>query len=131
GSPHYNQIIDQAVGPSPGPSPPWSSDEAMLRDDAQYALTIVVDHNRDPVRPQAGSCIFLHPWPAPDIASPGCTMLDRRDIARLLAWLDPAASPLLIQLPRAIYQAVAASWGLPPPDPAPGRSGIDDRTRSQ
>ena len=108
-SPHYNQIRD---APSDG-KPPWTSDEAMLRSDGQYALTIAVDHNRDPVEAGAGSCIFLHAWPAPNVPSPGCTMLRPADVARLLAWLDPAKSPVLVQLPRPIYEAVCAAWDLP------------------
>lgn len=108
-SPHYNQVLERPAG---SPSP-WSSDEAMLRDDGQYALTIAVDHNREPTQPGAGSCIFLHAWLAPTTPSPGCTMLNPSDISRLLAWLDPAMSPILVQLPRGVYEAVAAAWDLP------------------
>lgn len=107
-SPDYNQIRE-----SPAGSPLWSSDEAMLRDDGQYALTIAVDHNRDSVQAGVGSCIFLHPWRAPHVPSPGCTMLNPSDVARLLAWLDPAKAPVLVQLPRHIYNSVAAAWDLP------------------
>ena len=32
---------------------------------------------------------------------------------RLLVWLDPAARPVLVQLPDAEYRARAAEWGLP------------------
>ena len=108
-SPNYNQIRDAPSGGKPA----WSSDEAMLRDDGQYALTIVVEHNSDPVEAGAGSCIFLHAWPAPNVPSPGCTMLKPADVARLLAWLDPAKSPVLVQLPRSVYEAVRAAWDLP------------------
>lgn len=85
----------------------------MKRDDDQYRLTIVVDHNRDPVVPSGGSCIFLHAWPAPGLSSPGCTMMPLHEVRRLLAWLDPAARPVLAQLPRAVLARVAPSWGLP------------------
>jgi uncharacterized protein YijF (DUF1287 family)/L,D-peptidoglycan transpeptidase YkuD (ErfK/YbiS/YcfS/YnhG family) len=108
-SPHYNRVVLRPRDPLPD----WSSDEPMLRDDQQYALTIAIDHNRAPVRPGAGSCIFLHGWPAPDTSSPGCTMLDAGDVARLAAWLDPAAAPVLVQLPRSTYEALAAAWDLP------------------
>jgi uncharacterized protein YijF (DUF1287 family)/L,D-peptidoglycan transpeptidase YkuD (ErfK/YbiS/YcfS/YnhG family) len=107
-SPHYNQIVERPAG-----SPRWSSDEAMLRADGQYALTIAVDHNRDPTEAGAGSCIFLHAWPTPNTPSPGCTLLSPGDVSRLLAWLDPASAPVLIQLPRKVYEAVATSWDLP------------------
>ena len=36
---------------------------------------------------------------------------------RLLRWLDPAARPVLVQLPDAEYRARAAEWGLPEPRP--------------
>jgi uncharacterized protein YijF (DUF1287 family)/L,D-peptidoglycan transpeptidase YkuD (ErfK/YbiS/YcfS/YnhG family) len=68
---------------------------------------------REPTEGGAGSCIFLHPWPAPHQASPGCTMLEPSAVADLLAWLDPGRSPVLVQLPRVVYDAVAAGWDLP------------------
>ena len=108
-SPHYNRVVRR----QPGVPPEWSSDEPMLRDDHQYALTIAVDHNRAPVHPGAGSCIFLHGWAAPGTPSPGCTMMEGHDVERLAAWLDPAAAPVLVQLPRDIHRAVATSWELP------------------
>jgi L,D-peptidoglycan transpeptidase YkuD (ErfK/YbiS/YcfS/YnhG family) len=85
----------------------------MYRSDGMYALAIVVEHNRDPVQIGAGSCIFIHPWLTAFVPSPGCTMLPRAHVERLLRWLDPAAHPLLLQLPRAVLQTVAKSWGLP------------------
>lgn len=108
-SAQYNLLVPRVAGTAPL----WTSDEAMLRDDGQYQLTIVVDHNRDPVIPGAGSCIFIHSWPAPRLPSPGCTMLARADVARLLRWLDPAKAPVLVQLPEPVYRQVAAAWDLP------------------
>jgi hypothetical protein len=40
-------------------------------------------------------------------------MLPHAPVERLLRWLDPAAHPLLVQLPRAAFRAVAESWALP------------------
>jgi uncharacterized protein YijF (DUF1287 family) len=108
-SPFYNQLRE---APTNGKAA-WASDEAMFRTDGMYALAIVVDHNRDPVQPGAGSCIFIHPWVTPGVPSPGCTMLPHAPVERLLRWLDPAAHPLLVQLPRAAFRAVAESWALP------------------
>lgn len=34
--------------------------------------------------------------------------------AALIAWLDPSAHPLLVQLPAETYAALTPSWGLPP-----------------
>jgi uncharacterized protein YijF (DUF1287 family) len=106
-SPEYNQLRRLAPGKAR-----WASDEAMKRSDDQYRLTIVVDHNRAPVMAGAGSCIFLHAWPAPGIPSPGCTMMAFPDVKDLLTWLDPRLQPLLVQLPKAIAEKAAASWGL-------------------
>jgi len=108
-SPFYNQLRE---APAAG-QPPWASDEPMYRSDGMYALAIVVEHNRDPVQIGAGSCIFIHPWLTAFVPSPGCTMLPRAPVERLLRWLDPAAHPLLLQLPRTVLQTVAKSWGLP------------------
>ena len=111
-SPFYNQLRE---APADGKTA-WASDEPMLRSDGMYAMAIVVDHNRDPVQPGAGSCIFIHPWVVPGVPSPGCTMLARAPVERLVRWLDPAAHPLLVQLPRAVFRAVAEPWALPSHD---------------
>jgi uncharacterized protein YijF (DUF1287 family)/L,D-peptidoglycan transpeptidase YkuD (ErfK/YbiS/YcfS/YnhG family) len=111
-SPFYNQLRE---APADGKRT-WASDEPMLRSDGMYALAIAVDHNRDPVQPGAGSCIFIHPWLAPGVPSPGCTMLARAPVERLMRWLDPAAHPLLVQLPRVAFRAVRGHWALPSDD---------------
>jgi L,D-peptidoglycan transpeptidase YkuD (ErfK/YbiS/YcfS/YnhG family) len=108
-SPFYNQLRE---APGNGKTA-WSSDETMFRADGMYALAIMVDHNRDPVQPGAGSCIFIHPWVVPGVPSPGCTMLSHAPVEHLVRWLDPAAHPLLVQLPRVAFRAVAKSWELP------------------
>jgi D-alanyl-D-alanine dipeptidase len=109
-SPFYNQLRE--APPATG-KPPWASDEPMFRADGMYALAIVVEHNHDPVQAGAGSCIFIHPWVVAAVPSPGCTMLPRAPVERLLRWLDPSAHPLLVQLPRTVLRTVAKSWGLP------------------
>jgi len=40
----------------------WHSSEKMLLSGIWYELGVVVDHNTNPVRKGAGSCIFLHNW---------------------------------------------------------------------
>src|SRR5262249_1663862 len=57
-SAHYNRIIDRAGVENPD----WKSSERMRRDDDQYRLGVVVDHNEKGA-PGCGSCIFLHIWP--------------------------------------------------------------------
>jgi hypothetical protein len=108
-SAHYNRIVDlRAVG-----AKDWNSAEEMRRADVQYTWVIDVAHNRDAV-PEGGSCIFLHVWRRPGSETTGCTAMERTDIEALLADLDPARAPVLVQLPTAAYDALAAAWQLPP-----------------
>ena len=74
-----------------------------------------VGHNDAPVEPGAGSCIFLHLRSGPGAVTAGCTAFDAPALERLLAWLDPAARPVLVQLPESEYRGRAAAWGLPEP----------------
>lgn len=109
GSAHYNRIVDQsAVVP-----PDWTSCEDMLRADGRYAIGAVVAHNPEPAVPGLGSCIFLHVWAAPGVATAGCTALALADMRTIAGWLDGAAQPLLVQLPQAEYERLRADWGLP------------------
>jgi len=112
-SQHYNRIVDrQRIG-----TPDWSSSEHMLRDDELYHWGVMVNHNVDPTRPGDGSCIFLHIWRAAGEGTVGCTAMPKEDVERLIQWLDPAKSPLLVQMPRGQYDKLRkhlASWRLPP-----------------
>jgi hypothetical protein len=38
----------------------------------------------------------------------------RDRIAAVLRWLEPAAQPLLVQLPQPVLEGVRTAWGLPP-----------------
>jgi D-alanyl-D-alanine dipeptidase len=107
-APDYNREVTVPDGGAP-----WSSDEAMLREDGQYRLTIYVAHN--PSRaPGWGSCIFLHVWRAPDAPTVGCAAMALDDLQTLVTWLDPAQQPRLVQLPRAAYRRLQRDWDLPP-----------------
>lgn len=72
--------------------------EWMRRPDGLYRMGIVVAHNRMHL-PGAGSCIFLHLQRAPGASTAGCTSMDAPTLKMLLAWLDPEAEPLLLQVP--------------------------------
>jgi uncharacterized protein YijF (DUF1287 family)/L,D-peptidoglycan transpeptidase YkuD (ErfK/YbiS/YcfS/YnhG family) len=87
-SPHYNTW--QRL-PTSG-APRWKSAEKL----AHYKLALLVRHNTDPVKPGAGSAIFLH-TPAGG-ASVGCTTMARRDLLAILRWLRPDATPVLVQV---------------------------------
>jgi D-alanyl-D-alanine dipeptidase len=94
-------------------SPDWNSSEHMLRSDDLYRWGVVVDHNADPPRPGAGSCIFLHIWRGPGQPTVGCTAMPQENLESVLGWLDPAKKPLLVQLPESEYQRLKRKWKLP------------------
>jgi L,D-peptidoglycan transpeptidase YkuD (ErfK/YbiS/YcfS/YnhG family) len=108
-SAHYNRIVDQSAVAQPD----WTSCEDMLRSDPRYAVGAVVGCNGNPVVPGAGSCIFLHVWEAPGMPTAGCTAMALADMTEISGWLDGAASPVLVQLPRAEYEGLRDAWGLP------------------
>ena len=106
---HYNRIVDQSTLAEID----WVSHEDMLRGDERYAIGAVVAHNSMRPVPGAGSCIFIHVWQSEGVPTAGCTAGALADISELCAWLDGAASPVLVQLPRAEYSRCQAAWALP------------------
>ena len=109
---HYNRLADDATE-----TKDWSSAEDMRRKDDLYRLVVWVGHNDAPVIPGGGSCIFLHLRSGPEATTSGCTAFEPEPMELLLRWLDPAARPVLVQLPDAELRARAAEWGLPEPRP--------------
>jgi L,D-peptidoglycan transpeptidase YkuD (ErfK/YbiS/YcfS/YnhG family) len=107
-SSRYNQLVDEAKTKKD-----WSSAEDMRRTDDLYRFVVWVGHNDTPVVPGGGSCIFLHLRAGPDATTSGCTAFEPEPMERLLRWLDPAARPVLVQLPEVEYRVRAAAWGLP------------------
>jgi D-alanyl-D-alanine dipeptidase len=107
-SKYYNRVVDRATV-----SPDWNSSEHMLYTNGQYQWGLVVDDNSDPVIPGAGSCIFMHIWLGTGEGTVGCTAMAQENIEALLAWLDPAKTPLLLQLPRKQYKKLKRRWKLP------------------
>jgi zinc D-Ala-D-Ala dipeptidase len=99
-----------------GMTPDWTSSEKMRRRDALYTWVIDVAHNPSH-RAKAGSCIFLHVWRTAASPTVGCTAMKQADLETLLAWMDPAAQPVYVLLPKAELAALASSWGLPKQPP--------------
>ncbi len=99
----YNQIVEHTG------SADWTSSEKM-RSVPLYALGAIVGHNPKRV-PGAGSCIFLHIWDGPDSTTVGCTAMPRERLEQLLDGL--AKNTVLVQLPKAEYDALRRPWGLP------------------
>lgn len=123
-SPAYNTVRERAPGDA------WTSHEEMRRGDGLYRIGVVVAHNGpgvDPALPavagqavagastvpSGGSCIFLHVWNGPSSTTSGCTAMPDASLQTILAWLDAAAEPVLVQLPRAERVRLARAWGLP------------------
>jgi len=106
----YNRLVDEAAVVKD-----WTSAENMRRPDALYRLVVWVGHNDAPVEAGKGSCIFLHLRAEPSATTAGCTAFDDAVMERLLQFLDPAARPLLVQLPQGTYRTLAPEWGLPRP----------------
>jgi D-alanyl-D-alanine dipeptidase len=107
-SPYYNTLVDTA-----GTEQSWHSYEDMRRQDDQYRLGAVVEHNTDPVVAGRGSCIFLHIWKGPSCGTSGCTAMEARHLEELLLWLNPYAMPVLVQMPESDYARFRSSWRLP------------------
>lgn len=97
---YYNQIVDR----DDVPAVDWTSSEKM-RAVSVYRWGIVVNYNTPPV-PQRGSCIFMHIWSGPSSSTAGCTAMPQEELETILRWLDPAASPRLVQFTRSEYDAM-------------------------
>ena len=104
----YNRVVDRGAV-----APDWTSSEHMLRSDELYRWGVVVDHNSNPARPGAGSCIFLHIWRGPGQGTVGCTAMPQEQLETMLGWLDPARKPLLVQMPEQQYRSLHKKLGLP------------------
>ena len=87
----YNQII-QAHGNE-------KSFEYMKREDSQYKLGVVVEHNVNAISGR-GSCIFLHVQKEEGASTAGCTSMEYDDLKKIANWLDTKKNPLLIQVPK-------------------------------
>ena len=104
---YYNEIVDRDRVPRVD----WNSSEKMRAID-QYRRGIVINHNV-PAQRGGGSCIFLHIWSGPSKPTAGCTAMRAEDLEGLLAWLDPAAKPVIVQLPGDEYDSMSPVWRLP------------------
>ena len=106
-STYYNQILDTRKVEKKD----WDSFEKMLI--PEYQVGLRVGYNTDPPVPGLGSCIFMHIFSVPEKATSGCTAVSLTQMRSLRDWLDPQLHPILIQLPRCVYEKVQGSWGLP------------------
>ena len=105
---YYNQLVDRLKVAKVD----WHSSEQMLRPDHLYKWGVVVAHNSKG-RPGGGSCIFLHIWKDSRSATAGCTAMAEPDLVNLLRWLNPAARPILVQMPQQEFEAARTKFRLP------------------
>jgi len=88
-SPDYNRWVKRGETAA-------SSFEVLKLDDHRYQYAIVVEYNTDPVVRGAGSAIFIHLRLGEGESTRGCVALAEGDMVKVLAWLDPAASPVVL-----------------------------------
>ncbi len=93
-SKYYNKIIYKEKNEA-------KSFEYMKRDDLQYELGIVVEHNKEALS-QRGSCIFIHVEKSPDAGTAGCTSMKLKNLKKVTSWLDKSKEPILIQIPKSL-----------------------------
>lgn len=107
-SSRYNQVVDRRTVKAPD----WTSSEKMREVGEAYRWGVVVNYNT-PAVASRGSCIFLHIGGDGGRGTAGCTAMAPEVLRQVMAWVDPARSPVLVQLPRAAYDAVRQEWALP------------------
>ena len=73
-----------------------ASFEKMRRDDDLYKYGMIIEYNIDPVVKGYGSAIFMHVWAGARSTTAGCVAVSEEDILSILAWLDPAAKPVIL-----------------------------------
>lgn len=67
------------------------SHERMRRGDGLYDLVLVLDHNRHPPVPGAGSAIFVHCWRGPRYPTAGCLAFAPPVLRWIVARWTPAS----------------------------------------
>lgn len=109
--PQYNQHV--VVDPKNPPS--WFEKQKMRHGDFAYHWLVEIRHNSDPPAAGKGSAIFFHIRRGPSKPSAGCTTMAKEDLVTLIRWLRADARPHYALLPKAEYDRLWKSWGLPKP----------------
>lgn len=89
-SPNYNSWIKVT------PVPPKLSQAEQAMRDGLFWHGAVIDYNRTPVVPGAGSGIFIHKAEPDGAGTYGCVGLDAADLDAVLLRLDPARKPEIV-----------------------------------
>jgi len=88
-SPLYNQF-QQCSSACPFNT---AAGEHLLDAGASYNYAVVIDYNRHPAVPGAGSAFFLHVTNG--AATAGCVAIPQSSLVAIMRWLNPAARPLI------------------------------------
>jgi L,D-peptidoglycan transpeptidase YkuD (ErfK/YbiS/YcfS/YnhG family) len=89
-SAQYNQPARCAAGTCPFDE---RAGENLSAQGAVYDLAVVIDYNRAPVTPGAGSAFFLHVTNGRPTA--GCVAVAKGSLTTLMRWLTPKGKPLI------------------------------------
>ncbi|WP_405497351.1 L,D-transpeptidase [Nocardia sp. NBC_00511] len=89
-SPYYNTHYACAPGSCPFDE---SAGEDLGTAGPAYDHAVVIDYNRSPVVPGAGSAYFLHVGDGHPTA--GCVTLSLAELNTVMRWLDPARKPVI------------------------------------
>jgi L,D-peptidoglycan transpeptidase YkuD (ErfK/YbiS/YcfS/YnhG family) len=89
-SPEYNKHYRCAVGTCPFNE---AAGERLKAAGAVYNHAVVIDYNRDPAVPGAGSAFFLHVSNGRPTA--GCVSIPADQLDNIMQWLNPAQHPLI------------------------------------
>ena len=89
-SPHYNTYRECSPGAWCGFAQSRSEQLGAI---SLYSHAVVIDSNRDPITPGAGSAFFLHE--SEGKATQGCVSITRNELVRVLQWLRPRKQPVI------------------------------------
>jgi L,D-peptidoglycan transpeptidase YkuD (ErfK/YbiS/YcfS/YnhG family) len=104
GSEYYNSIVN----PSEVGGVTWDSAEKMKI--GVYRLGLVIGHNCPKAVPGLGSCIFFHYETGPGVPTAGCTSMTPTSLKNLVLWLEKDSHPVLLQLPRPVFESLKGDY---------------------
>lgn len=109
-SKYYNRVVNLTKVKKD-----WQSAEDIQKyaDAGFYNQMIFIKHNYDNRVLNGGSCFFVHIAPIPSAPTQGCTALDAEQLKNIMHWLDSSKHPILVQLPKSVYNQFHYIWGLP------------------
>lgn len=107
-SSNYNKLVDKDTARHD-----YHSFEYMHLKKDYYKWGLFINHNSGNVVPGDGSCIFMHIWENDHTGTDGCTAMTENNMLRVLHWIEAKKRPLLVQMPKEIYQQIKLKYGLP------------------